>query len=752
MKVAFYASAQDVIPRVDDLSWSEIVAMLRTHRRSTGCSSVPCSARTCAAKNGPGWSPVDIVDRRRNENVRAVTVAVFDLDHLREEQVDALDLRGHAWVIHSTHSSRPGDVCLRLAMPLSRPVLPNEWAAVRAAAVAGLALPADPATRDISRFYYLPDAPEGTEPLSDSQDGTPLDVDALLESARAGLGSRVTPATSELPPHLESAEHPTDMAALAEAIRRHARPENRALVGRVLRGEPLAPLGQQDTALQSLMSTVAFCVPNDTPDEAVIHLLRPSFVRTDWQDGTDHLVREALKKLHRARERKIARDEVRRAENRAIRERFGLRQPDTAAAEAPVDEGTEDPDAWVQRLITIESRDGVRIKNCEANVELLLRCSPEWRGVLRFNELTKDIECTGAPTGPLTSLDTLESEIAVWVQRSDYGKVGLMPKPAMVRDALRVVASRNRFDPLREYLEGLVWDGIPRADTWLQTYLGAKGNDHYLRAVGSKWLISAVARAMRPGCKVDTVIILEGLQGLGKSSAFRALGGQWFSDASVDIGSKDSAALASRFWIIELAELRAVRRSDAEALKAFLSRNEDTYRPPYGRVNIQFPRRCIFVGTTNAADYLKYDPSGYRRYWPAACASVDLPALRRDAPQLWAESVARFNRGEQWWLTDEDARLAEEQALARSEDTGGPDQVILEWLLRQPADRRTNLTCDDVARDALLLSVGQVTPSTRTQVGQAMRRLGFRRAQRRVAGAQTWIYVAPEAITSAPVG
>ena len=182
-----------------------------------------------------------------------------------------------------------------------------------------------------------------------------------------------------------------------------------------------------------------------------------------------------------------------------------------------------------------------------------------------------------------------------------------------------------------------------------------------------------------------------------------------------------------------------------------MSRGEDTYRPPYAKANGRFPRRSVFVGTTNSDAYLKHDPSGYRRYWPVKCLRVDLDALRRDAPQLWAEAVARYNRGEQWWLTDDEAQLAEEQAASRSEDAGGPDQMILEWLLRLPADKRRELTSDEVAKDAMQLMAGQITSRTRQEIGAAMRRLGFKRIQRRIAGVQTWVYLAPDSILAAPV-
>jgi predicted P-loop ATPase len=238
--------------------------------------------------------------------------------------------------------------------------------------------------------------------------------------------------------------------------------------------------------------------------------------------------------------------------------------------------------------------------------------------------VSKQLEVEGGPlprgTNPAEGLDV---EIAVWFQRSTLGRVGLLPKPGMVRDVLMQVARANSHDPLRDYLEALKWDGTPRLDDVLtRRYFGAEGDVEHLRCIGPKWAISAVARALKPGCKVDTVLILEGPQGLKKSTAFRMLGGGWFCDAPIDVNNKDSAALASQFWILELAELDTFRKANTEALKAFLSRNEDTYRPPYGRVNISTPRRCVIVGTTNGDDYLAR-PDGAAALLAGAVPRID---------------------------------------------------------------------------------------------------------------------------------
>nr|BDT33753.1 virulence-associated E family protein [Myxococcus sp. MH1] len=747
LKVAFYASAQDNVPQVADLSWPELSAKLVAHRRSR-CPTSPCP-RGCPAKNGPAWSPVDIVERRRTENVRAVTVAVFDLDHLSASQLSCLDAvrnRGLAFAVHSTHSNRPPeDYCLRLVMPLSRPVMPREWSAVREAAIRLLNLPADPATKDLARLYFLPDAPEGVEPMALSGEGMPLDVDGLLAMARSGL-----PAT---PPPPDAS--PTDLHELRALLRRIRKPEHVDLVRRALAGEPLAPVGGHDNALNALMSCAAFVLPLATPESAIVELFRASFAATDWQEGTEHLCEQALFKLRRHKERRRARDASQLADNRAIWEALGGSTPASLSIDAPgFEEDAPDPDAWVGELLLDTTKDGgKRIRNCEANVFTVLLKSPEWRDVFRFNEVTKGLEVEASPLGPSVDLETLDVLVANWIQLSKYGQLGLMPKAHVVAQQLLAVAKANSYDPVADYLAELVWDGKPRLDELLVTYFGARGEPNYLRAVGAKFAISAVARALRPGCKVDTVMILEGPQGLRKSTAFRILGGRYFSDATIDVTSKDSAMLASQFWFIELAELSTFRKSEDQALKAFITRVEDTYRPPYGRANVKAPRRCIFVGTTNDDDYLR-DPTGHRRFWPVKCTRIDTEGLARDRSQIWAEAVVRFHQGEDWWLTNEEAAGAEQQAALRMENVGDSrKEVILKWLLEMPADRRPNdVTLLQVGVEAFALHPAQVDMRFSREIGAALKSLGFTRGQRRMGdGKRPLVYYLPDELKNAPM-
>ncbi len=311
-----------------------------------------------------------------------------------------------------------------------------------------------------------------------------------------------------------------------------------------------------------------------------------------------------------------------------------------------------------------------------ANAVLALRTAQPLSEAFSFDELQRHVivklplpRPPGAePRGtllprPLSAEDI--SQLQEWLQCVGLPKIGR----ETVLQAVELRAHERAFNPVRDYLDGLKWDGALRIEKWLSTYLGAELT-MYTRAIGRMFLIAAVARIYDPGCKADYVVVLEGRQGSGKSRACAALGGPWFSDSLPDVSrDKEAAQYLRGKWIIEISELSAIRRAEAEALKSFISRPIERYRPPYGRIEVIEPRQCVFVGTTNQSTYLS-DETGGRRFWPVKVGQINVDALAADRDQLFAEAVAAYRAGDEWWPSPEFERkyIKTEQEARFEED------------------------------------------------------------------------------------
>ncbi|WP_280378026.1 VapE domain-containing protein [Pseudomonas sp. BN515] len=379
-----------------------------------------------------------------------------------------------------------------------------------------------------------------------------------------------------------------------------------------------------------------------------------------------------------------------------------------------------------------------------ANISLILENDDRWKGVIGedvFAGRTVKRRATpyGGRAGEWSDLD--DTRTAIWLAE----QYGLLVKSMAVLEAVAVVAHQNQFHPVRDYLQGLKWDGKPRLSTWVRDYLGGvplAGNDEYPGAVGMRYLISAVARVMVPGAKADCVIILEGEQGLNKSSALGVLGGEWYMDTPIDLGNKDAYQQIQGMWIVELAELDALNKVESTKAKSFFGASVDTFRPSYGRRNIRLPRQCVFAGTTNQDEYLR-DPTGNRRYWPVLCMKVDLAGLRSVRDQLLAEALQLYLAGEPWWPQDDEKVMFEAEQDVRFQGDFWEPRIV-SYLQTNP--------CESVSGDVLLEKALNIEPGhwgrpEQTRLGQIMHRLKWRR--RRLApagrgGVRPYAYMRPE--------
>ncbi len=384
--------------------------------------------------------------------------------------------------------------------------------------------------------------------------------------------------------------------------------------------------------------------------------------------------------------------------------------------------------------------DDGQVLNGVANSMHVLSLHPEWQGVLAFDafrEMTIKLkpppvrEQDGKSTvGEWTDADTARTQ--AWFATN----IGFEPAPQKVENSIAAVGEKITRHEIRDYLGSLAWDGTERLPGMLHRYFGVTDSP-YSRAVGARWMISAVARVMQPGCQVDCVLVLEGLQGAGKSTGFEALFSQaWFSDTPPVIGDKDSYQALRTKWLIEFADLDGLKGKEAGRVKRYIAARFDNFRESYGRRNRDRPRQCVFAGTTNEENYLT-DHTGNRRFWPVRCVGrVDVAGLRSDRDQLWAEARVRYERGEPWHVnSDELRKLCEQEQRSRVQLDPWLDPVH-RWLYEtqgddadqpRPRSRRAEqgVTTHDVLRYALQMKPREMTRDCETRAGQVLRELGW---------------------------
>lgn len=362
-----------------------------------------------------------------------------------------------------------------------------------------------------------------------------------------------------------------------------------------------------------------------------------------------------------------------------VRERFEQAQE---AFSGPL-ETTEETDlSWIGRL----TRDGNnKIEKSINNVVLVLENDPLLKGKI----VTDEFASCGMSLGELPWNECIEKRR--WKDVDDAGFYRYMETFYTItgRDkldmGLLIVSSHNKINDVKRYLQGLKWDGIKRVDTLLSDYLGAE-DTLYTRAVMRKSLCAAVGRAVQGGVKYDYMPIFTGPQGIGKSTFLSILGKDWFSDSLTSFEGKEAAELIQGTWINEVGELTAMSKQETSAVKQFLSKREDIYRAAYGRRTEKYPRRCVFFGTSNDAEFLK-DVTGNRRFWPVdvgvhkAEKSVwnDLPGA---VDQIWAEAYAYWMLGEPLYLSKELEKMAAEQQEDHRE-ASGKEGIIRDFLEKQ---------------------------------------------------------------------
>lgn len=363
------------------------------------------------------------------------------------------------------------------------------------------------------------------------------------------------------------------------------------------------------------------------------------------------------------------------------------------------DEDDPEDDAWTEKLER-HHKTG-KLLPTAGNVELLLT-NGLWKNVLAYDAFgNTEVILKSLPwRGP----ERLGRSYEPWLAADDkrlqhwFAKVHGISSAKTIQNAFTEVVHQNTFHPIKAYIESARWDNVPRAERVFIDYLGA-ADTHYTRQATRKMLLAAVTRLYRPGCKFDQMLVLVGPQGAGKSSLLAKLGRDWFSDSLRTFENKEAGEHLQSGWIFEIGELSAMKKSEVEEVKAFLSKTEDRYRVAYDRQVSEFPRKCIFFGTTNTRDFLR-DATGNRRFWPIevfpehATKSHWEELQDNEVSQVWAEVLSWFKAGETLEL-DQEARIEAERQQASHMETDPREGLIQEWL-DQPLEDEMGRPTDDL--------------------------------------------------------
>lgn len=410
---------------------------------------------------------------------------------------------------------------------------------------------------------------------------------------------------------------------------------------------------------------------------------------------------------------------------------------------SPPDDPGPPPDhggRWQDRMLW----NGRKLAKHAANVALILQNDHRWRGVIAYDDFAQRTMKRAAPPYAFSKAgewtDDDDTRTSVWLAQ----QYSLETSSQVVGEAVQMVARESAFHPVRDWLRSLTWDRQDRLTHWLIDCAGVEDTP-YVRLVSKYFLVGMVRRVMEPGCKFDYCLVLEGQEGLRKSSLAAVLGGHWASDSPLDLTHKDSMAALQGKWVHEFSEMESVTRAEAHLQKSFLSRTFDEFRPVYARRHIRCPRQCVFIGTTNESEYIK-EGQGARRFWPIEIpGEINIDGLRANLEQLLAEAVALYDAGERSHPSpDEQRDLFTPQQHRRVQQESLVD-ALHDWVLDplpDEANRRVGnggmFSLVDAAYSCLKINYAQLTRDLQTRVGKALTALGCTKVEKRNGMTRYW--------------
>lgn len=629
--------------------------------------------------------------RRKKDCVISRSGLTLDMDYATPDIVEQLEmLLPFYCLIYSTHKSTPEKPRLRLIVPLTREVSPDEYMAIgrKVAEDIGIEL-FDDTTYEPSRLMYWPSTSSDGVFLFREIEGEILDPDTVLARYTDWRNTAEWPVSKR------------QEKVVRREVTRQADPLTKSgLVGAFCRTYTVQQAIEQflpDVYQHSAMAGRFDYIPADSHAGVVIYddKFAYSHHATDPACGKllnafdivrihrfGHLDAKANEDTDPAKLPSFVAMQEFAAQDEGVKHTLGEERAQLAQAEF-----TQDED-W-QAQLELDKKGNV--KDSLTNIATIIRCDPLLQNIV-FNEFKGTLDVIGPL--PWSQVKPGWSDADMANAKLYFERVYGIWSPAKFKDALLAVVSAERtYHPVREYLDSLVWDGTERLDTLLVEYMGAEDTP-YVRAVTRKALCAAVARIYEPGIKFDSMLVLNGPQGMGKSTFYALLGKEWFSDSLsiADMRDKTAAEKLQGYWILEIAEMNGIKKVDVETVKSFLSRTDDKFRQAYGTVVESHPRTNIIVGSSNSDSGFLRDITGNRRFWPVDVTGLGHhhPWELEDVDQVWAEAVVRYRAGEELFLKGAVAADAVRHQLdaMESDDREG---IIEDYLSRLLPDGWDNM-------------------------------------------------------------
>jgi putative DNA primase/helicase len=689
MKIAYGNSRMDKKWKNTDISWEDFCSRVKNTQRTTETVEEYRKMRKGgqdSIKDVGGFVGGHLKDgRRKKGNVLSRSILTLDMDYGTSTIWEEIStFFPYQCCIYSTHKHTPENPRLRLIIPLFRDVGEEEYAAVSRMVAKEIGIDLfDDTTYEPERLMYWPSTSRNGVFVYEEKDGSLLDPDEFLNKYDDWRDTSTWPVSSRQSEVIDrSLKEQADPLSKEGVIGTFCRSYSvSTAIDTFLKDiyEPSVMVGRYDyipadSSAGVILYDDKFAYSHHATDPASGRLLNAfDLVRIHKFGHLDDRATEStppskLPSFTNMCEFAIQDDEVK---TQFTKERM---------EQATID-FTEDN--W-QTALELDKQG--KIKDTLDNIVLIIRNDSELESIA-FNKHRDGIDARdGLPWEQMKGGWNDSDNAALKVYLSN--KYGIY-SPTKTKDAILAVAAERSYHPIKEYLDHLPeWDGTDRVETLLIDYFNATDNS-YTRAVTRKMMVAAVARIVHPGTKFDSVLILNGPQGIGKSTFFAKLAGDWFSDSLTLTDMKDKAGpeKLQGYWILELGELAGMRKTDVEVVKSFISRSDDKYRASYG-VNVEsHPRQCIIVGSTNAESGFLRDITGNRRFWPVRISGDGKRKAWQmsvyDVEQIWAETLVLYAKGEKLYLEGSDVELAtNEQADAmESDEREGLVRTYLDTLL-----------------------------------------------------------------------